>query len=153
MPIEERIERARLEREAQERREARRTHPGVDDAGQEPLPSFARPGIRTGVAHLYEGVSGMSKRVAFLLGIFGACSTVASSAFAWWTSHQGFVTENRMATWEANLRGIELAAKSTETMVGTLSPRVEKLETTSVKHSEELASMRPRITATEKPHR
>lgn len=153
--------RARFDQEMEDARRAgiaARRHPARTDtdppeSGEEPLPSFAKPGIRTGIAHLSAGIAASSKRVAFLVALFGAISTPLSIGFGYWTANQGFVKENRMAQWEANLRAMELSHKATETTVGNVMPRITKIEEVQIVQGQALASLRPIVTATEKPRR
>lgn len=115
----------------------------------EPTPSFAKPGIRTGLAHLSDGIAASSKRIAFMMAAWGTISSAGGAIFIWWGSHQDYVKQDQMAVERARNQKVERAVERIELMVSLQPNRLDKLETKVEQHTEQLAQL-PRVTARKK---
>jgi hypothetical protein len=156
-----RLARERIERErvAQQRRDPRRER--SDPPEWPPPPVIGRPGdgnpssshppkysLWTGLAIVGEGAGRIQKRIAVLLAFFGAISVMIGAGMAYWSTHQGFIKEDRQARWEASIRRMELSSVSIETTVGGLGPRIKDIEDAQRTDHDLIIALRPQVTVT-----
>lgn len=100
----------------------RRTHPGAEPSDPPPSPH----GTAYHVRGMYDSLGRMSKRIAFMLSIWGTISTTVSTAVIWYSTHQGYVTEDRAAKLEAIYRDQDRKLDLILFNIGELRPRVDR---------------------------
>lgn len=73
--------------------------------------------------------------------MWGTVSVSASSGFAYWTSHQGFVTQDQQAQLAAQLREFDKKLDIVVATAGGLGPRIGTLEDKTWLQSNKSASL------------
>ena len=146
------VELARLEREKNEvarERSVRRTHPGAQPTdppiGEDPswppkpVPGVGSPSVPAhgpsfgrGFYHLGAASSGISKRLAVLLGLVGTLLSMVAGAFGYWVTTNA-VSLNRYAKDEADRKDVDTAIRreneSLRITVNDLRVKIAALET------------------------
>lgn len=107
-------------------------------------PAHAQHSLASAAANFGDAVGRMSKRVAFLLALWGIVSTTVTTAMAWWMTHKEFVTEDQRAKDSAIMRDIDRKIDRIEFNVSTIAPHVDKVEENDRKQDNRLTALEAR---------
>lgn len=107
-------------------------------------PSKAQHSLATAAANFGDAAGRMSKRVALLLAMWGVISTTATTAMAWWMTHQEYVTSDQRAKDNRVLADIDRKVDRIEFNISSVAPRVKDVEDSDRKQDNRLTALEAR---------